>query len=154
MFQTRQTERKAQTKLIYQPFMQKIFCIHWLKCRISCSQDKWIWRNYAWKTTNGHLLSKGLSTSYIHSTLHPCLTNILSCTESLLSLKFVYTLQSSVAGKIYFFSTYKFWIFEVVLRTVLIHQYQSCLLAWSRVPKSEPHLTHTQLFRLFSAVSI
>lgn len=137
--------------------MQEFFCIHWLKCRILSSQVMWIWWNYTWKSmgTNGWLVPKGFY-AYIQTSVYllHCLHTLLHWqthfhAPNLLPVGSLCTNYSSMLLKILiFFSAYKFRIFEMV-SNCLIHQYQLCLPALSRVSKHAPHLTFTQLFWLF-----
>lgn len=131
--------------------MQEFFCIHWLKCRILSSQVMWIWWNYTWKSmgTNGWLLiSKHLSTSYTASTLYS--TDKHTFTHQIFS-QFEAYVQTTVrcCWKYRFFLVHINFEYLKWSQTVLIHQYQLCLPALSRVSKYAPHLTFTQLFWLF-----
>lgn len=94
------------------------------------------------------LISKHLSTSYTASTLYS--TDKHTFTHQIFSQleAYVQTTVRCCWKYWFFFSAYKFRIFEMV-SNCLIHQYQLCLPALSRVSKHAPHLTFTQLFWLF-----
>lgn len=77
------------------------------------------------------------------------LTNTLSRTKSSPTLKLMYKLQFNVVENIDFFLVHINFKYLKWSQTVLIHQYQLCLPALSRVSKYAPHLTFTQLFWLF-----
>lgn len=140
--------------------MQEFFCIHWLKCGILSSQVMWIWWNYAWKSmgTNGWLLPKGLY-AYIQTSVHllHCLHTVLHIpawqthfhAPNLLPVWSLCTNYNLVLLKTLIFLVHINFEYLKWSQTVLIHQYRLCLPALHCVSKYAPHLTFTQLFRLF-----